>query len=263
MSMNFRFPLILIPAVIPFLMGCEDDQVLQETIQNASPVAHLATVEDCIRETHPVILDASASSDDRTEAGSLEYRLDWDSDGYYDTPWSTDPVFSHPYPAGIHAARVQVRDEGYLKSSALCSFAVLPDSLPVDTRIAWHRFTSFSDFNQPWLDPMHLTMAIELRNESGLWMRDMSITVSLYDYYRGEKIADLPVELTRDGRLWDGMIPSDSAFELSAIKSARYDSLFERPCDDVVYFEIRLAGSGCWEPKYYRTLPFTFYCMAG
>jgi hypothetical protein len=263
MSMNFRFQLILLPAVIPFLMGCEDDQVLQETIQNASPVAHLATVEDCIHESRPVILDASASTDDRTEAGLLEYRLDWDSDGYYDTPWSTDPVFTHPYPAGIHAARVQVRDEGYLKSSALCSFAVLPDSLPVDTRITWLHISSFDDFNQPWLDPMHFMMEIELTNDSELWLREMTVTVNLYDYYRNTIISELPVELKKDDVTWDGMIPSDSVLELWAIKSTRYDTMFDNPCGDVIFIEVCIAGSGCWSPMCIRTPPFTFSCMSG
>lgn len=253
----------LLFSTLAFLLSCEGDILVLETSQNERPEASLIAVGTCVSVNDEVVLDASGSTDDWTDAGSLEFQLDWDSDGVYDTPWSRDPIFSHSLPAGIHTARVLVRDEGFLTSSASCTFVVVPENLPVTVHIQWYRFSAFFDFNHPVQDPVRMTMSIELENDSELWLRDMTINVSVHDSFSDEKIAELPLELTKDGMTWDGMIPSGNAIELLANKITSDVPLFVPPCGDVVYLDVCISGSECWDPVHILTAPFVFYCVSG
>jgi len=59
-----------------------------------------------------ITFDASASFDpDPGETATLQYRWDFESDGIYDTPWSTDPTVTYTYPAcEEYTATLEVKD---------------------------------------------------------------------------------------------------------------------------------------------------------
>jgi len=56
-------------------------------------------------------VDASATTDDHDGIGSLHFRWDWESDGNWDTEFSTNPVASHTYfEAGAFSITLEVKD---------------------------------------------------------------------------------------------------------------------------------------------------------
>ena len=79
---------------------------------NSTPTAEFEVVDkrDSYYREETITLDASPSFDE--DGDSLEYRWDWQSDGEYDTGWSTDPMASTSYAVGgaTYVIRLQVRD---------------------------------------------------------------------------------------------------------------------------------------------------------
>lgn len=76
-----------------------------------------------------VLLDASLSSDDTTEVGALEFRWDFDSDGDFDTPWSTEASVVHDFgAAGLVDVSLEVRDEAGQISTTSQSVEIAPTS---------------------------------------------------------------------------------------------------------------------------------------
>ena len=77
-------------------------------VKNYPPVADFtATISDALQVT----VDASSCSDVETAPADLEVRWDWESDGSWDTAWSTNKVEVHNYPAdGSYTITMQVRD---------------------------------------------------------------------------------------------------------------------------------------------------------
>ena len=63
--------------------------------------------------------DASATTDDEEPAAGLQVRWDWNSDGTYDTAWSTTKTAAHQYGApGLYTVRLQAMDSGGLTAEA-------------------------------------------------------------------------------------------------------------------------------------------------
>jgi hypothetical protein len=62
--------------------------------------------------------DASGTTDDNDPIGSLLFRWDWNSDGNWDTSWSSSTTATHSYSAGgAYSVSVQVKDTDELKSA--------------------------------------------------------------------------------------------------------------------------------------------------
>lgn len=78
------------------------------TIANEAPVAALS-----LSHSGPtsVLASAAASADAETKGAALEVRFDWQSDGAWDTGWSTDKSAEHAFPGpGSWTVSVEVRD---------------------------------------------------------------------------------------------------------------------------------------------------------
>lgn len=63
------------------------------------------------------LLDASSSWDAQDLIDKLEVRWDFDGDGNYDTPWSSELSQPLDLAQGSHTIRLQVRDRGYFSST--------------------------------------------------------------------------------------------------------------------------------------------------
>ena len=85
---------------------------------NTPPTAALAVSPQAGFAPLAVVLDASGSSDPDQEAVTLEVRFDFESDGTFDTEFSTTKQVAHHYHrVGEHRATVEVRDRGGLVST--------------------------------------------------------------------------------------------------------------------------------------------------
>lgn len=66
----------------------------------------------------PVDFDASLSRDDLSPLDHLEFQWDWESDGVYDTDWTTTPTAVHAFPAAkTYNVTLAVRDDFGITSS--------------------------------------------------------------------------------------------------------------------------------------------------
>lgn len=66
-----------------------------------------------------VYVDASASTDNQTPSDQLEVQWDWESDGSFDTQYSTSKVTSNKYAAyGTYTITLRVKDEDGLTATA-------------------------------------------------------------------------------------------------------------------------------------------------
>ncbi len=72
-------------------------------------------------------LDASGCADAETASANLQVRWDWENDGTFDTSWSILKVRKPTYTeAGLHTARVEVRDEEGLTGAVERNLLILP-----------------------------------------------------------------------------------------------------------------------------------------
>ncbi|GMV40888.1 MAG: hypothetical protein AMXMBFR64_26040 [Myxococcales bacterium] len=77
-------------------------------VKNDKPVASFSAV---ISGNLLATVDATGSTDTETLAAALQVRWDWEDDGTFDTPWSTQKVENHQYVTdGAHTIRMEVRD---------------------------------------------------------------------------------------------------------------------------------------------------------
>src|SRR3989475_7224611 len=81
--------------------------------------------------------DASSSWDAQDPGASLEVRWDWQSDGSWDTNWSTGKIVTHQFvDPGTYVVRVEVRDSAGLTGNATQTVGVtLPPPPPPAGRI--------------------------------------------------------------------------------------------------------------------------------
>ena len=85
---------------------------------NTPPLASFTPSPSAGDATAIFTMDASSSSDAETTLLALEVRWDWEDDGVWDTPWSTDKTASHQYSeVGTHTIRLEVTDTGGLTDS--------------------------------------------------------------------------------------------------------------------------------------------------
>lgn len=96
---------------------------------NTPPIASF-TVSPASGNTQTLfVVDASASLDLETASGSVEVRWDWESDGVWDTPWSTNRTASHRYgSSGTYTIRLEVRDGAGVTNETSSAVVVTEDS---------------------------------------------------------------------------------------------------------------------------------------
>jgi hypothetical protein len=88
------------------------------TPDNTPPRASF-TVTTSTDDPLTVYVDAAASTDNQTQPDQLEVQWDWDSDGSFDTQYSTAKIASNKYAAyGTYTISLRVKDEGGLAATA-------------------------------------------------------------------------------------------------------------------------------------------------
>lgn len=135
--------------------------------------------------------DATGTYDDETPASSLEVRWDWEDDGTWDTPFSTDKAATHRYDTtGTKTIVLEVRDaEGATDRETrtvtvtglepVASFTVRPDVGTTDTIFSFDAGSS--------LDAEYGTAALEVRwdwEDDGTWDTGFSTGKTATHQYR-------------------------------------------------------------------------------
>ena len=96
--------------------GSQDGYPLMQPFEtNTPPLASFNVTPAMTGGNGTFIVDASTSTDRQDASGQLAVRWDWESDGVWDTNWSTDKIASHSYGReGNFAILLAVRDTGGL-----------------------------------------------------------------------------------------------------------------------------------------------------
>jgi peptide/nickel transport system substrate-binding protein len=94
---------------------------------NVEPVASFSVLPPTGDPTTVFTFDAWESYDVEDEKSVLEVRWDWESDGTWDTGWSTEKIATHQYPVeGTYEVALEVRDSNGLTSLDNGTVAVEP-----------------------------------------------------------------------------------------------------------------------------------------
>ncbi len=111
------FLLLLFAAILMFSFNCKNDNNDDDNT-NTTPVANF-TVDPENGTTSTVFsFDASGSNDAETPVEDLDVRWDWESDGTWDTDYSTTKTANHQYSsAGIYVITLEVMDGGGLTAT--------------------------------------------------------------------------------------------------------------------------------------------------
>jgi parallel beta-helix repeat protein len=156
--------------------GLTDQTTRPVVVENDPPVASFTVAPPSGGVGTIFTVNASSSHDLEDPVDSLEVRWDWESDGTWDTPWSTGKVAQHQYTSpGGYTILLEVRDTGGLASQAAAevvventpptaSFTVTPASGNVTTVFNVDASSSFDFEDAP--------AALEIRwdwEDDGTW----------------------------------------------------------------------------------------------
>ena len=96
----------LVLGLLLLVLACDD----QSTIPTGPTAAFTVTPPAGWTDVE-FLADASLSSDPYDDASELMVRWDWEDDGIWDTPWTTDKMATHRYAdEGRRSVRLEVRD---------------------------------------------------------------------------------------------------------------------------------------------------------
>jgi len=99
--------------------GPASDAVTVEVAANTPPEAAFTVTPEEGTTATMFAFDASTTTDLETSPGDLEVRWDWETDGAWDTGWSTTKAATHSYgSAGTKTVTLEVRDGGGLTATA-------------------------------------------------------------------------------------------------------------------------------------------------
>ncbi len=100
-------------ALAVIFTACDDDDDDNGDTTNIKPVASFEVTPIIGDIGEQFTFDGSGSSDNETPVASLQVRWDWESDGTYDTDYSTDKVAYHSWAAsGTYEVTIEVKDGG-------------------------------------------------------------------------------------------------------------------------------------------------------
>ena len=101
---------------------------------NIPPHAGLDVAPESGNTSTVFTFDASSSWDAQDPSSTLEVRWDWQSDGVWDTNWSTAKIATHQFPdPGTYAVRLEVRDTAGLTGN---TFQTVLVTLPAPATLA-------------------------------------------------------------------------------------------------------------------------------
>ncbi|MCP4717309.1 MAG: hypothetical protein GY868_19475, partial [Deltaproteobacteria bacterium] len=98
---------------------CGDGGTQDNTTENSPPVAAFTLSSVTVAVSKTFELDASDSYDAEDDDATLSVRWDYESDGSWDTQYTTDKNTDHNYPAeGSYTITLEVKDSGGLTATA-------------------------------------------------------------------------------------------------------------------------------------------------
>ena len=104
---------LLAVSLIPLALSCGGDNGTGPESQNTAPAASFTVTPPTGSVATTFQFDASGCSDDQDAVSVLQVRWDWESDGTWDTGWSTEKSAQHVYGlAGSYNVTMEVRDMG-------------------------------------------------------------------------------------------------------------------------------------------------------
>lgn len=107
----FFYDLVFAPQSMNYLITQQNGIIISSSL-NEGPVPVFSISPPSGILTTVFSFDASGSSDDITPTAQLLFRWDYESDGTFDTQWSTTPVSTHTYAeTGAHQITLQVKDQ--------------------------------------------------------------------------------------------------------------------------------------------------------
>jgi hypothetical protein len=119
---------LLLAVASVFGCGDDDDDVVPPPT-NTAPTAVFTVSSDSGGSTTQFIFDAVSSFDAEDEAGTLEMRWDWDSDGNWDTAASRVALQNARFCVpGTRSVRLEVRDSGGLTDTSSAEIYINADS---------------------------------------------------------------------------------------------------------------------------------------
>ncbi len=111
-----------------------------QNVSRAGPNAAFNVTPATGNTSTAFMFDASATTDPDNPSGTLEFRWDFESDGVWDTGWSSSPVTTHAYSRdGAATAMLQVRNDLGQMSSAVGNVYVVGS--PPEARFTVHMLT--------------------------------------------------------------------------------------------------------------------------
>lgn len=125
-----KYFLILSIIFITFFVSCELGSI---SSKNTAPIAEFI-IDPSTGSTAKIFnFDASGCTDDEDSTDYLQVRWDWESDGNYDTEYSTTKTATHQYSSeGTFTVNLEVKDKGGLtntiqKEVKVCNSCVMTD----------------------------------------------------------------------------------------------------------------------------------------
>lgn len=167
--------------------------------------------------------DASESSDAEDSLSDLKFRWDWESDGRWDTEWTSEPVREHRFlQSGVYQIDLEVMDtDGAI--SLVFEFVDVIEFFLFDNRDN-HEYRTIQIGDQLWM-----AENLNYMTYSGSWCHNDSIENCekqgrIYDWYTAQTICPAGWSLP-SGEDWDELIafvgenPSDKLRSLSGWNS--------------------------------------------
>jgi PKD repeat protein len=125
--------------------GLASTQAQIRVVANTPTIAKLKITPALgTRETN-FRFDASGSRDDQTKTSNLDYRFDFNGDGFFDTEFKASRVISRKIPkAGKFTAVVEVRDHANAVSRATAEFEIVEPAPPTAAFVVEPRVGTFN-----------------------------------------------------------------------------------------------------------------------
>jgi formylglycine-generating enzyme required for sulfatase activity len=271
-----HFPwLVWIAMVVAVIMGCGKDEGTQRP-QNTAPSA-VFSIDPPSGTTATVFqLDASGCTDTEDSTSALQVRWDWESDGTWDTEYTTTKTASHQYGStGTKTVTLGVKDTGGLTDTETravpvgngqptAAFTVAPESGTTATMFEFDASGS-TDTEDP-------ASALEVRwdwESDGTWDTEYSMAKTASHQHASPGTKTVTLEVRDTGGLTDtethtvavGNGPPTAAFTV-APESGTTATVFEFDAsgsadaeDPASELEVRWdwEGDGTWDTAYSRT----------
>jgi uncharacterized protein (TIGR02145 family) len=255
--------------------SCSDNPTTTKE-ENSPPIASFIVSPDSGDTSTIYKFDASECIDNEDNVSTLKIRWDWDTDGSWDTEFTTTKIDSHKYSTpGIKLISLEVKDTGGQTDSASkqitvsitntapkAHFIVTPDTGDVSTIFQFDA-THCSD-NEDSISQLNIRWDWE---NDGTWDTDYSTTKSTNHQYLSEGIKYIALEVKDTGGLLDTVVNQLTVLSLNnppvasfttSLTSGNTSTVFEFDAsdswdnEDSTLLDIRWdwENDGTWDTDY-------------